>query len=544
MARTVTARPGPAAAAVPALTAAQVKAAKKKAAEDIQTFLEDVCGFNDEAAEAIVDDQGYSDLDELCRLDDKGADNLCSILRKSQTGPDGVVAGHSISNLAQERLKLAIFAMKHQKRVSREIDLSEMDKVFILALDQQRQMEKTFTNKLDGYSQATFKDLAKTFEVVSEQLEHGRGIHGVCLAYIVREDLIPPYEDHDPPTNYHSLDAEMIARAPILEDDQIDPDQTALAIKALEDSGPFCASFRIDMVTVWNILYEMFGQTPAWLHGQSTKKEKNGRKLFRLLFDHYLGAEHVTHQANKVEARIASLSYKGEQKNWGWDKYVDAHIEQHIIAKNLMPYGYSGIDERSKIRHLLGGISDPGLHPVTCNILAMKEEDKTFTKCATMYTDFIRACGNSMNPRQDRNGRQIASVHSGRGGGRGRGGGGRGDGRGRGGGGRGGGRSAGVPDQADVDKVNWLQANKYYTAKEYANFNPAEKAWIHQNRTEEKAKSPKRKVAAVRRSDEDAMDESDDNKSLFGDDDESVSSKKSNKGNPALARQQGKKLKN
>jgi hypothetical protein len=100
-----------------------------------------------------------------------------------------------------------------------------------------------------------------------------------------------------------------------------------------------------------------------------------------------------------------------------------------------------------------------------------------------------------------------------------------------------------VPDQADVDKVNWLQANKYYTAKEYANFNPAEKAWIHQNRTEEKEKSPKRKVAAVRRGDNTAMDMSDDDKSLFGDDDESVSSKKSNAKNPALARQ-GKKLKN
>ena len=182
MARTVTARPGPAAAAVPALTAAQVKAAKKKVAEDIQTFLEDVCGFNDEAAEAIVDDQGYSDLDELCRLDDKGADNLCSILRKSQTGPDGVVAGHSISNLAQERLKLAIFALKHQKRMSRGIDLSEMSKESILALDQQRQMEKTLTNKLDGYAQANFKDLAKLFEWVSEQLEHGRGINGGKLA--------------------------------------------------------------------------------------------------------------------------------------------------------------------------------------------------------------------------------------------------------------------------------------------------------------------------------------------------------------------------
>jgi len=337
MARTKTRTPAPAVAA-PALTTAQVKAAKKKAAEDIKTFLEDVCSFKEEAAEAIVDDQGYSDLDELCRLDDKGADNLCSILRKSQTGPAGVVAGHQISNLAQERLKLAIFALKHQKRVSREIVLSDMTKESILELDQQRQMEKSFTNKLNGYAQATFKNLAKTFEVVSEQLEHGRGINGEKLAYVVRPDLIPPYEDDDPPEDYPSLDAEMIARAPILEDGEIGPDQTALEIKALEDSGPFCASFRIDMVTVWNILYEMFGQTPGWLHGQSTKKEKSGRKLFRLLFDHYLGAEHVTHQANKVEARIASLSYKGEQKNWGWDKYVDAHIEQHIIAKNLMPY--------------------------------------------------------------------------------------------------------------------------------------------------------------------------------------------------------------
>ena len=164
---------------------------------------------------------------------------------------------------------------------------------------------------------------------------------------------------------------------------------------------------------------------------------------------------------------------------------------------------------------------------MTVNILAMREEDKTFTKCVTMYTDFIRMCVNSVSPRQDHNGRQILSVLTGRGGGHGCGGGGRGDGRGRGGGRRGGGRSAGMPDQADVDKVKWLQANKYYTAKEYANFNPAEKAWIHQNCTEEKEKSPKRKVAMVCRSDN-AMEESDNGKSLFGDDDESVSSKRSN----------------
>ena len=123
---------------VPTLTPAQRTAARKKAEDDLKTFLDEVCSFTTEAAVAIVDDQGYEDLDELCRLDDKGVDNLCSILRKSQTGDAGVIAGLQISNLAQERLKLAIFALKHQKRVSREIVLSDITKESILELDQQR----------------------------------------------------------------------------------------------------------------------------------------------------------------------------------------------------------------------------------------------------------------------------------------------------------------------------------------------------------------------------------------------------------------------
>ncbi len=88
------------------------------------------------------------------------------------------------------------------------------------------------------------------------------------------------------------------------------------------------------MVTVWNVLYEMIGQTPAWLHAASTKKEKQGRKLYHLLFAHYLGSDHVNHLANKMEAHLASLTYHGKQKNWDWSQYTDAHIKQHIIAKN------------------------------------------------------------------------------------------------------------------------------------------------------------------------------------------------------------------
>ncbi len=163
------------------------------------------------------------------------------------------------------------------------------------------------------------------------------------------------------------------------------------AIALLEQNGPFCDTFRINMVTVWNILYEMFGQTPAWLHDASTKKGNNSRKLYCLLFAHYLGSDSVNHLANKMEAHLASLTYHGEQMNWDWSQYTDAHIKQHTIAKNLMTtkHGYSDLDECSKVRYLLTGIQDNAVQPVVCQVLAMREEEKTFTACLALFADFF-----------------------------------------------------------------------------------------------------------------------------------------------------------
>jgi hypothetical protein len=125
--------------------------------------------------------------------------------------------------------------------------------------------------------------------------------------------------------------------------------------------------------------------------------------------------------------------------------------------------------------------------------------------------------------------RHVAELGSGRhGGGKGRDAGGRGVG-GCGCGGRGGHGSTSEgrpPDQSEVDKVTWLQANKYYTGKEYAKFTAAEKAWVHQNRT--KSPTNKRKVDAVSRGEDNTAAESDNNRGLFsGQEDNSVSSKHS-----------------
>jgi hypothetical protein len=128
--------------------------------------------------------------------------------------------------------------MKYNKRMSCKIDLKTMTKKDIIMFSQQHQVELLFKDKNNGYAQATFKDLAKTFEVVIEQLDHCRGVIGVQLAYVPCKNLIQRDKDDDPPENYPSLDAKMIACAPIFEDGIALPGQSAAAIALLEKNGP------------------------------------------------------------------------------------------------------------------------------------------------------------------------------------------------------------------------------------------------------------------------------------------------------------------
>jgi hypothetical protein len=102
----------------------------------IKKFLMSVYGFMADAMKEITKNQGYDKLDKFYLLNDKEVDTLCSIVRKQHVSASGSTSGHAISNLAQEHLKLAIFAMKHFKRVSCEINLDSLTKKDIIAFSQ------------------------------------------------------------------------------------------------------------------------------------------------------------------------------------------------------------------------------------------------------------------------------------------------------------------------------------------------------------------------------------------------------------------------
>jgi hypothetical protein len=70
-------------------------------------------------------------------------------------------------------------------------------------------------------------------------------------------------------------------------------------------------------------------------------------------------------------------------------QYVRLHVEQHAVLEDLVEYGYSGIDEGSKVRYLVRGVRTQALDTVKANILASPVLRNDFTAAAGLFKDFI-----------------------------------------------------------------------------------------------------------------------------------------------------------
>ena len=69
------------------------------------------------------------------------------------------------------------------------------------------------------------------------------------------------------------------------------------------------------------------------------------------LYAHYLGPNKVDHLSASLTCNLYNLEYHGDKKNWNFEKYQAAHLDQHNISVGLEGHGYSGIDEHAKVRY-------------------------------------------------------------------------------------------------------------------------------------------------------------------------------------------------
>jgi len=195
------------------------------------------------------------------------------------------------------------------------------------------------------------------------------------LAYVIRPSVDVDAEANDPATNYTTHQEEMTARAP----------HTMVVAGVTRRT----AVFNSGNEAVWEIMATWTRNTDCWTYVRPAQRTRDGRMAFLNLKNHYLGPNNVDTQSSAVERTLQSTTYQGEKRRWNFERFSKLHKDQHAILEGLVEHGYSGINNRSKVRYLMEGIKTSELDSVTTNIMATPALRSDFTACVGLYKEFI-----------------------------------------------------------------------------------------------------------------------------------------------------------
>ncbi len=99
-------------------------------------------------------------------------------------------------------------------------------------------------------------------------------------------------------------------------------------------------------------------------------KTKNGRQVYWTLHTLLLGGQRVVSTRSPIVTKLQSFRYKGDRKNFNFDKYVNLHIEKYNQHADLQEYRVGPLAENLKTLWFQDGIKDPSLDAVKAPINA------------------------------------------------------------------------------------------------------------------------------------------------------------------------------
>jgi hypothetical protein len=256
--------------------------------------------------------------------------------------------GLQVSLRAENNLKLCVYFLKHTERVRHVPTAASITLEVVRGYREQQRYEDKF-KKTAVEPEINDKDWPRTMESVREYQAAQYGEKGSTLDYVIRQEVEVKPHTSDPSENYDTIYLEMTARAP--------------------HSG---RTFQDDKRKVWDILSNMRAKHPCWVYIKPAQKGKNGRLAYELLLDHYLGPNNVGNMANAAETKLSITMYNDEKKRFTREIFVRIHTEKHSVLNGFKEYGYSGIDDSSKVRHLLKGIKTTELDVYKAQVMASK----------------------------------------------------------------------------------------------------------------------------------------------------------------------------
>ena len=216
-------------------------------------------------------------------------------------------------------------------------------------------------------------DWPKTFDGMVEFFRKCYGITSIPLAYIIRKETTPKEREE---TDWDDPFEQMIERAP----------HTITEANGTITKHP---TFVTDNKMVFDKLDELTRDHECWTYIKPHARGRNDRAAYMAFKNHYLGPINIGNMAATAEHKLIDATYRGEGRCWDFERYVTLHKEQHTFLEGLKEYGYAGMDEGSKTRHLLAGIKTTALDSVKTQILCNPELRQDFAKCEVLFKDYI-----------------------------------------------------------------------------------------------------------------------------------------------------------
>jgi hypothetical protein len=149
-------------------------------------------------------------------------------------------------------------------------------------------------------------------------------------------------------------------------------------------------AYANDSMDVWSYMANITRAHESWTYVKPARCTKYGIRAFLLLWNHFLGPNNVDNMVSEAEAKIGSVSYTGERKKLTWQTYVQIHAGQHAVLNGLTDYGYSGIDNGTKVRTLMMGIKTDCLYTMKAAVLASPALRTNYPDDVTLYGEFIK----------------------------------------------------------------------------------------------------------------------------------------------------------
>jgi hypothetical protein len=333
-------------------------------------------GFSEAAATYLIGTCGIDSLGEIAYLD--GSEDVDTTI-KGVTNPGGTVMtgevtsrvtsrnnGVPLSIRAVAKLKLCMYYLKHMERVHCKPVPNAINLVLVHSYCDQQRHEVGF-KKAAEEPDINDKYWPRNLEKIREYLASQYGVTGATLYYVVRPEIAVKPEAEDPAENYETVDQEMTEREP--------------------HTG---RSFVNDRRKVWDIMSNICGKHSCFVYIKPALRTRNGRDAYMLLFDHFLGPKNVVNMASSAETKLISTLYNGEKKRFTWENYVRIHTEQHSVLNGLKDYGYAGIDDSSKVCHLLKGIKTTELDVCKTQVMASPYLRDDFAATFELYSTFIK----------------------------------------------------------------------------------------------------------------------------------------------------------